>query len=159
MSENDYVIVAPHPDDELIGNYELIVYKKINPIIVYTSDIDPDRKQECLSLPNYVEVKGQLFCKEVPTNLLTPNVTIFFPDPVSEIHPEHRRCGSRGEELARHGVNVIFYSTNMNVPYLHEVKDFKQKRHLLEKVYPSQKNLWKTENKYFLFEARSKWIF
>ena len=65
MEKNDYVIVSPHGDDELIGNYSAIVDKKINPIIIYTSDMDEERKQEILTLPKYVEVKAQLFCKEV----------------------------------------------------------------------------------------------
>jgi hypothetical protein len=156
--KNEYVIVSPHCDDEIIGLYELLV-KKINPIIIYTCDMSEERKKEALTLNKYVPVKGQLFNKEVPPNLLTPLQTLFFPDPTTEIHPDHRLYGAKGEELARKGVDVIFYSINMNAPYIHKVSDFKDKRHLLEKVYPSQKNLWKFENKYFLFEGRCKWIF
>ena len=159
MEKNEYVIVSPHGDDELIGNYSAIVIKKINPIIIYTSDMDEERKTEILQLPKFIDVKAQLFCKEVPSNLLSPNSILFFPDPINEIHPEHRRCGARGEEFARRGLNVIFYSTNMNVPWIREIEDFKKKRHLLEKVYPSQKSLWKTEFKYLLYEAHQKWIF
>lgn len=156
--KNDYVIVAPHCDDEILGLYELLV-KKINPIIIYTGDMDEERKKEALTLPKYVEIKAQLFNKEVPANLLTPLQTLFFPDPTTEIHPDHRKYGARGEELARRGLDVIFYSINMNAPYIHNVPDFKDKRHLLEKVYPSQKDLWKFEHKYFIFEGRCKWIF
>lgn len=161
MSEekSDYIIVAPHPDDEIISCYELLVKNKINPIIIYTCDIDDDRKKEALTLPKYIDVKAQLFNKEVPPNLITPFNTLFFPDPTYDVHPEHRKYGARGEELARKGIDVIFYTTNMAAPYIHEVADFKDKRHLLEKVYPSQKNLWKFDNKYFLFEGRCKWIF
>jgi hypothetical protein len=159
MAENvEYVIVAPHPDDEIIGLYELLM-KKINPIIIYTCDMDEERKAEVLNLSKHIEVKAQLFNKEVPPHFLAPVNVLFFPDPIYEMHPEHRKYGARGEELARKGLNVIFYTTNMNAPYIHEVPDFKAKRHFLEKVYPSQKSLWKFEHKYFLYEGRCKWIF
>ena len=66
--------------------------------------------------------------------------------------------GALGETLLRDGYNVIFYSTSMNAPYLHEVIDSTQKEILLNNVYPSQKSLWEYEKKYILFEGRNQWI-
>jgi hypothetical protein len=63
------------------------------------------------------------------------------------------------EQIARAGFDVVFYSTIMNVPYIHEVKDPQLKETLINRVYPSQKDLWKYEKKFILFEGRCKWIF
>lgn len=152
----DVIIIAPHFDDEIIGNYQVLM-KKLNPIIVYMSD-DDKRKEEALSLPKFIDIKAQMFQKSIPTQLLNRDNTLFFPDPYFEKHFLHREIGMIGEKLVRDGYDVIFYSVNMEAPYVSEVADFKGKRHLLEKVYPSQKNLWCYENKYFIWEGKCKWI-
>jgi hypothetical protein len=152
------IIIAPHFDDEIIGCYEVIMNPLIKPIIVYMQD-DAERKAEALKLKTFIDrVQVQIFQKSIPSVVIDPKNVFYFPDPSYEIHPEHRKFGVIGEDLLRQGFNVVFYNTNMNAPYIHEVEDFKGKRHLLEKVYPSQKNLWKYDNKYFLFEGRCKWI-
>ena len=81
------------------------------------------------------------------------------PDPVYELHPLHRQWGMVGETMARVGFDVIFYSTNMNAPYIHELAVADDKKELLNKVYPDQKSLWEYDHKYFLFEGYNKWIF
>jgi hypothetical protein len=157
MSQNA-IIIAPHYDDEIIGCYEVLVNEMFKPIIVYMQD-DEERKKESLELKKHIDrIQVQLFQKSIPPFALNKENILFFPDPVYEVHPDHRKWGAQGEELLRQGLNVIFYSVNMQAPYIHDVKDFKKKRHMLEKIYPSQKNLWKFENKYFLFEGRCKWI-
>ena len=154
------VIISPHPDDEIIGLYERLIKRDNKIIIVYTENIDEIRKKECLSLKNYLDnISAQFFNASIPPSLLNPKNIFYFPDHIYENHPAHRIQGQKGEELARKGLTVIFYSTNMKSPYIHEVKDFKGKRHLLEKVYPSQKSLWKNDHRYFLFEGKCSWIF
>ncbi len=160
MSENkvEHVIIAPHYDDEIIGNFEVLMNPIIKPIIVYLQD-DPERQKEALNLKKHIDnIQVQLFQKSLPPVVINPTNILYFPDPVFEYHPDHRKWGAIGEDLLRQGFKVIFYSINMQAPYIHEVKEFKQKRHLLEKVYPSQKNLWKFENKYFIWEGRYTWI-
>lgn len=154
----DTIIISPHPDDEIIGCWEILI-KKANPIIIYTDNIlDEKRKKEILNLKKYIDLKAQLFLYQIPPNLLTKENIFYFPDPIYETHPGHRSQGHIGENLLRSGMNVIFYSVNMQAPYIHEVVDSSGKRHLLEKVYPSQKELWKNDHKYFLFEGYNKWI-
>jgi len=156
---SDTIIIAPHTDDECIGCYEILM-KKINPIIVYMSpDSDEERKREALTLSKYIDLKAQLFQRSIPTNLINKDNILYFPDPYFEKHFFHREIGGIGEKLAREGFNVIFYSVNMEAPYCKEETNPKRKRHFLEKVYPSQKSLWKYENKYFIFNGFSKWIF
>lgn len=161
MQENktETIIVAPHFDDEIIGAYEILTNPLTKPIIIYMQD-DEARKQEALKLKNHIEnIQVQLFQKSIPSTFLNPKNLFYFPDPIFEFHPDHRKWGAYGEDLLRQGFkNVIFYNINMQAPYIHEVKDFKGKRRLLEKIYPSQKNLWKLEAKYYLFEGYCKWI-
>lgn len=161
MSEDkksDLVIIAPHYDDEIIGCYSILTNPLIKPIIIYMQD-DEERKKEALKLKTHLDnVQVQLFQRSIPSMFLNPKNVLYFPDHIFDTHPDHRKWGAVGEDYLRQGLNVVFYSTSMTAPYIKEVKEFKQKRHLLEKVYPSQKSLWKFENKYFLFEGYCKWI-
>jgi len=152
------IIVAPHADDEIIGCYEILTTKE--PIIIYMdADIDDKRKEEALSLKDYVNIKGQFFLQSIPNHFLKDNFTLYFPDPVYEYHPDHRQVGFIGEHYARNGLDVIFYSVNMVAHYIHKVKNCNEKEKLLNKVYPSQSSLWEYEKKYILFEGYTKWIF
>ena len=168
---SELIIIAPHPDDELIGCWEVLKKEEKSPIIIYTEDVNDKRREETLELKKHYTIKAQFFLKSIPPNLLQPENTFYFPDPIYETHPAHRVQGSVGESLARSGLDVIFYSTNMTAPYIHEIKIplkelFAQKNtylnpkeEILNEVYPSQKDLWKHEKKYILFEGRCKWIF
>jgi hypothetical protein len=160
MSDNkqNSIIIAPHYDDEIIGCYDIIMNPIIKPVIIYMQD-DEERKEESLKLKTHIDnIQIQLFQKSIPNTFINPDNILYFPDPHFEFHPDHRKWGAVGEDLLRQGLNVIFYSINMQAPYIHEVKDFKGKRRLLEKVYPSQKSLWKYDAKYYLFEGYCKWI-
>jgi hypothetical protein len=64
-----------------------------------------------------------------------------------------------GESIARSKKDVVFYSTNMQAPYIHEVTEPDDKENILNILYPSQKSLWEYEKKYILFEGYCKWIF
>ena len=152
------IIIAPHPDDEAIGVYEHL-FDERNNIIIYSGDTPADRRVQALKLKEHVKVFHQLFLQSIPLTFLNKNNKFFVPDPIYEIHPKHREWGSLGEKLAREGYDITFYTTNMNAPYIHEVKEPLKKKELLEKVYPDQKSLWEFDHKYFLFEGYCKWIF
>lgn len=157
--KKETIIIAPHPDDEIIGCYSVLINKEISPIIIYTADVDNERRKEATNLKKFLpHIKAQLFQKEIPLALQNPFATIYTPDPSTEIHPEHRRIGAICETILRQGMDVIFYTTNMNVPYLYEVPTWRDKRNLLNKTYPSQKTLWSTDFRYFLFEGYCKWM-
>jgi hypothetical protein len=155
---NEKIIISPHMDDEIIGCYEVI--KNDKPIIIYIGDDNSnERKNESLKLKEEVDIKFQLYLNNIPQHFINKSNTFYFPDPSTEIHPKHRLWGNMGEQLARIGMDVIFYTTNMNTQYIKEEKDPKGKEELLNKIYPSQSNLWKYEKKYILFSGFCKWLF
>lgn len=159
MSKN-CIIVAPHVDDECVGCFEILNNPANKITIIYGADATAERRKEAFKLREvFPNVGNQVFHASVPSAYISDDCTLYFPDPISESHPSHRGWGFIGEQLVRSGVDVIFYTTLMNVPYIHEVEDPMKKEAILNRIYPSQKTLWKTEKKYILFEGRLKWIF
>ena len=154
--DQERIIIAPHPDDEIIGCFEQL---HDNSIIIYDGDTPQDRREEALQLRKHFPNIKQMFQKSIPPNLKQKEYILFFPDPVYEIHPLHRYWGAIGEQMAREGYFIVFYNTTMTAPYIHEVNNVNKKEALLNEIYASQKSLWQFEKKYILFEGYCKWMF
>lgn len=158
MSDKNICIIAPHPDDEIIGCFEVVSNYKT--MILYDASTPQLRREEAMKLKNEFDISAQVFMNNIPPPWLTlENAVFFFPDPIYETHPLHRQWGYGGEMMARAGQNVIFYNTNMNAPYIHECADFLKKRETLNKYYSSAKTLWAFEHKYNIFEGYNSWKF
>ena len=154
-----HVIFAAHPDDELIGAYEILSTKKNIAVIYFDISAPQERRDEALKLKEFFDIKFQAFSKNIPPQVLSKDVKIYAPDPTTEFHPLHREVGFMAEKLLRdNGLEVIFFSTNMLAPYIHEVKEPDKKEEILNKIYPSQRSLWEFEKKYVIFEGRVKWL-
>jgi hypothetical protein len=158
ITENETIIIAPHPDDEIIGCYEILTDNSIRTIVIHDVVIDFDRQVEAMKLRDNSNVKSIMFQHSLPTNLLSKSNTYYFPNPIYETHPKHREKGNVGEALLRSGFNVIFYSTEMNSPAKFECSTPDKKLELLNLIYPSQKSLWEYEHKFFLFSCYEKWL-
>jgi len=157
-TNNKSIIVAVHPDDEIISNFEILDKPDNLPIILYVGNPSQERREEALKLKDELGIRIMMFCNSVPPVFLNPSNTLYFPDPSTEIHPLHRLHGSQGENYLRQGLGVVFYTTTMMTHYIHEIDKPKEKEALLNLIYPSQKSLWKYEKKYIIFEGRCKWL-
>ena len=154
----EIVIIAPHYDDDLIGNFEIMYNNETS--IVFTENIDNERKQETYKLYDNFEIARLHYTHDIPY-IYYDNKDIYqfyFPDPIYETHPDHRKWGNVGEQMLRRGFDIIFYSINMNVPYIHKVDYPESKKEHLNKIYASQSSLWQFDHRYFLFEGRVKWL-
>jgi len=154
--------MIPHADDEIIGCSTILQTGLVKQIICGTHEV----MKECNAAHKNLPKKERFLCR-MTTGFLErlsdfenhKNDILFFPDPIYEIHPEHRVWGAVGERLLREkGYNVIFYSINMQAPYVRQVPNFERKKELLNQCYPGKKSLWRYEHKYFLFEGYNKWI-
>lgn len=153
---NKYAIFAPHGDDEIIGCHDVLLSKAVTHVFFSTKEQAISARKSAVhfgylnleyaasKLMNYIET-------EKPTML-------FFPDPNYEIHPEHKRMGNIGMDLVSYGVPVIFYTTNMNAPYIYESKYPQLKQVVLNKVYSEKSDLWEYDHKYFLFEGYTQYL-
>jgi hypothetical protein len=156
----NHTIIAPHCDDEIIGCFEILNNKDNKVTIIYDANTEAKRREESMNLKKEFEnVTFQVFHSSLPSMYIQKESILYFPDPIYETHPLHRSWGIIGEQVARAGYNVVFYSTIMTAPYIHEVKESQTKEDMLNKIYPSQSQLWLYEKKYVLFEGRCKWIF
>ncbi len=156
----EIVILAPHPDDELIGCFEVIEQHEESGVVVLYPDVSVFplwvSRGEKMTLPLKMHPVMGDECRQYLRK--TEAYTYLFPDPVYEYHPSHRKWGAIGEQLLREGLDVFFYSVNMSAPYVRETKSANRKRNMLNMYYPENGDLWKYEHKYFLFEGQVRWV-
>ena len=147
----NYIIVAPHADDEIIGCYELLERGVVARVLFPNDEI----LTEASDSSDHFMFGRSLFEDH---DFYSGAYTYLFPDPIHETHPDHRKYGHLGEELLREGRPVIFYSVNMLAPYIHKVSAKESKLKCLNMLYPHKSSLWECDYKYFLFEGYTKWI-
>ena len=155
MYDGGVVIIAPHADDEIIGNYEVLETGHVTSVAV--PDIKTAGEMEYCSL--HYNFKIVMISEVLERAMFHKDILYFFPDPFQEYHPDHKYWGMEGYKLAMRNKQVIFYNTNMNAPYIREVTKWKDKRQLMDALYPDKMSLWEYDHKYFLFEGHHKFLY
>ncbi len=154
------VIIAPHPDDEIIGCYHVLNTCLNSGTKLYVCyGIDPDHDPSCRKAAKafqFTPLDG-----ESPDGLtcIREAARVYAPDPYFETHPQHRRWGHLAESRLRTGnKGVVFYSVNMQAPYIFEVDNPEDKLRALDECYPEKSELWQFDHRYFLFEGYCSWL-
>lgn len=160
------LIVAPHIDDEVIGCWNILKRKeKKNTHIIYVESMEKERKKEAENASKMLKFSYELTSLWQLRNTILDwkekglkDYIVFVPDPLYEIHPAHRLIGNLTLRICQEeNFRIITYSTAMNAPYIKEIDDPDKKRWTLNLLYASQKQLWKYDYKYWLFEGLCEW--
>jgi len=151
MEGKKICIIAPHPDDEIIGCSRLFMSKSVDTVLYISDGATILRLEELENFCCSLGVKND-FCSS--DDLLKhlkkyKKYRIFVPS-AKDHHPLHRKINGMTIGMSR-GI----YSIDMNTEYVKELseEDKKIKLEWLNKYYPSQKSLWENDWKYFMFEG------
>ena len=156
------LVISPHPDDEIIGLFEVLSKHHCDVLTFGKSDGDA-RIKEFLESAKFMGFTPFVFydleqmrrALVVSSNgLVSP--LVFTPDP-SERHPLHRLCTSLVESIFSQRY-VVYYTTDMTTDYVQVADHSDEKHKALDMMYPSQADMWKYEHKYWLFEGYRKKI-
>jgi hypothetical protein len=157
---DQHLIIAPHPDDEIIGCFNLLLHAKYKKVAVYypfcigdEPGIERAAKRFSFSVIRTLETFQELI--EQDRN----QTHLYAPDVYFETHPEHRKWGFWAEQQYRRRLvsTLTFYSTIMRAPYIFEVSVPRLKKDALDKCYPEKQSLWDSDHRYFLFEGMCQW--
>lgn len=146
MNKFNIVVIAPHPDDELIGCFTLLRRGAVK--YVYFLDVDTME----------FERSAEEFKFKVVTDfseVLNEVDVILVPDPC-ERHPLHKEAYVFGRKLAiKHNKMLGLYSTEMTASYVDLLPKqiALEKRAYLDLIYPSKADMWRYEHKYWLYEG------
>jgi len=162
MNERKYIVISPHVDDLLVGNFLLckanLVYKLIS-TFAYSENYNRTREEEDISCCKELGIE---YSMEIPDLTLDSKKIYMLPSPDS-LHPEHRAVtgfmnflGMMYKKPCVEKLEFGYYSTDMKESWVRNLPTelAKEKKEWLEKYYPSQKDLWLSDKKYFLFEGQ-----
>ena len=134
--KNKHIIIAPHLDDEIIGCYSIL--DKIDLIIYHTKDY---RETAIKDNPKYIHFGTFLY-----NYTLHKSCTIYLPSKY-DYHPRHNYLT---QVYKKYKCKKMYYSVEMNVPWLEEEEDPGSKQALFDKLYPDEDM---KSDKYFLFKS------
>jgi len=135
-------IFAPHLDDEVIGCYSIL--DTIDTIIYWTNDY---RVSNIPSFPESLKDK-YILNTDFDFSIIDKEDIIYLPSKY-DYHPLHRKVREFGMSF---DCIKMYYSIEMNVPWLEEELDSKGKLELLRQMYPNE-SLFETNEKYYLFKS------
>lgn len=146
MNKNN-VILAPHPDDELIGCFSELEQYSVRKVIFFFDCTDVRKKEIDQCAAHYgFEVQ---YASPSETLDLESSDIVFAPN-INDSHPQHKLVNRLAKKLPN---KKKYYSVDMNGKYqVLSPSNRTKKKHFLDKFYPSQKQLLSNE-KYHLFES------
>jgi LmbE family N-acetylglucosaminyl deacetylase len=148
------IIVAPHPDDELIGCFSLLKKGEVSEVwYVFDHSIDNrSRMKEALQCADTFKFKPifldgiqdllEYAEKQVQRILVIPSI--------HDSHPQHRLVNQICRKYA-----CMFYSVDLEYAKGKEVlapENATEKKLYLDDIYSGQKSLWESNASYYLFE-------
>ena len=153
------IILAPHPDDELIGCFSLLSNHQID-YVAYFNELTEERRAEVKMCAAYYGFEP-LFIEDVQPDALAyleslmVGARVYLPA-ITDGHPAHKALNAKYR--ARPGIGETqFYQVDMGrgkVILNEETRAIKRKA--LDVFYPSQRQLWDTDASYYLFENISR---
>jgi len=142
------IIIAPHIDDELIGCYSIL-----NDIdeVYYFFDITEERKLEAINVGKKFNFDCY-FNKSMEDIIFTAEDIVYVTTSM-DLHKDHKSI-NRLAKIAKNKYHFTlkYYSIDMNRKPKFLSKLHKQKKMNMYELYPSQKGLFDSDEKYFLFE-------
>ena len=141
------IVFAPHLDDEVIGCYS--IWDEIDVVVYFKKDYREKIVRDIISnktstqkFPRYIHIDDFIFAD------LTTTDTVYLPSKY-DFHPLHKEVRNKFLILP---CKKMFYSVEMNVPWLEEEKDSEGKLKLLKLLYPGE-DLFINNAKYYLFNS------
>jgi hypothetical protein len=145
----EFVILAPHPDDELIGCYKFLKNDLVKRVY-YFFDCTPARQEEalkCAKMYGFEPIFTTI--SDFAMEKIEDHYTILAPN-INDNHPHHKMVNYTAK---RRSNRKMYYSVDMNVPFeILSKYDSKTKKSHLEVIYMTQPYAYTTE-KFYLFES------
>jgi len=142
----NYIILAPHIDDELIGCFSLIKDKKVKKVI-YFFETTPERLEEAKEVSKHYGFEIEFSTIDDFKPEFNENDIILLPQK-TDSHSHHKQVNQLKWKIKN---KKKFYSIDMKNAKPLPLSVINEKEKALKKFYPSQINLFENA-KYFLFE-------
>lgn len=159
MAEEKGWIIAPHPDDDLIGCYKQIKAERIKGVAYYSLESE-EREAEAKKFCRSFNLRYKAFDRDMDAFIrwaaaeaLTP---LYLPSP-NDRHAAHRLLFyvtldmRKDFRLSPTYVYSVYMDDFFATPLSED--DALQKRNVLNAFYASQSSLWQHDHRYFLFEG------
>ena len=139
------VVFAPHLDDEVIGCYSAL--PAVDEVVFFTADY----RKSLPRMPRILYTDNSDFSENLDCFLYPDRYRVLVPSRY-DYHPLHKKVRLWAEQRLP-ASSLLYYSVEMNVPWLEEEDDPEAKRACLEQWYPQEYQSISKSDKYFLFNS------